>query len=129
MEERSFSSTTGFVRKSTAPHRLDGHLDVAVGAHEDDGQVIGQFDELLMELHAGEARHANVEDAAARHGGIVLLEKGLRARIGLHAPAFALDKILVGLAHAAVVVDDANERLLLDGISDHFKTTPSAESG
>ena len=99
-----------------APHRLDGHLDVAVGAHEDDGQAVCELDELLVQLHACDARHADVEDAAARHRRVVLLEEGLGARVGLHAPALAFNQELVGLAHAAIVVDDANERDALDGI-------------
>ena len=69
-----------------------------------------------MQLHACDARHADVEDAAARHRRVVLLEEGLGARVGLHAPALAFNQELVGLAHAAIVVDDANERDALDGI-------------
>ena len=76
-----------------------------MGAHEDDGQAVCELDELLVQLHARDARHADVEDAAARHRRVVLLEEGL-----------AFNQELVGLAHAAVVVDDANERDALDGI-------------
>ena len=92
---------------------VDRRVDVAVGREKDYGKDVFLDFQLMLQVGARGARHLEVEHETARHLRVVALEKGEGAVVGHALPALHLQKEGEGAAQGWIVVDDANERRLL----------------
>src|SRR5215813_8792807 len=90
--------------------RAHRHRDVAVAGNEDDGKMDARLRQLLLEREAARARQSHVEHEAARGVGALRLQELLRRSEYARLETDGGDKILDGVAHRRVVVDDEHDR-------------------
>ena len=80
--------------------------DVAVGGEEDDGDIDGAAVELLLEVDAGEAGEADIEEEAAVTVGLPGGEERLSGREAEGADGGGGEQVGEAFAHGGVVIDD-----------------------
>ena len=91
--------------------RQFAQLVVGVGGDEDDRDVTPPEAQPSLEFEAAHARHADVEDQAARIAIGLGLQEFLGGREGHGGEAGGADQRPQRLAHGVVVVDDCDQRL------------------
>ncbi len=108
LAERLFEKLGG--ARLQRPHR-DRH--VAVPGDDDDRQVRAALHQHTLHFQPAHARHAHVENQAARLGRIERGQKFLRRRERLHFQPDGPQEHVERLAHGGVVVNHEYDRLRL----------------
>ena len=91
---------------------LDGtydHLDICVRTDEDDRQAARKLPEIVLKLKATQTRHAHVENGAPGHVRIVVFNEVFRVVRILILTTLRLNEKAVGVAHARIIIDNAND--------------------
>ena len=89
----------------------DRHRDVAVAGNEDDRQIGFSRKEMLLDLKAAHARHADVKHQNCNRVRIILRDEGFAAVIKLDLIVVCFEQPAKRVADGVVVIHDVNGTL------------------
>ena len=91
-------------------HRLHRERDVAMRREDDDGYGDAPGGEQLLQLHASQARHAQIDEGAQRRLGLELLDEFLARSKAHRLEAVRRKQRAQRIPGGAIVVDDVDPR-------------------